>query len=265
MDKIFVIYVYVFTVIIGLVMGSFLNCMAMRISRHESILGRSHCENCGHELGFLDLIPIFSYIFSKGKCRYCGQKISIRYPISEIVSALVFVLIVKEFWFTRETIEYLILASICLAISFCDLEDFTIPNVLIVLGIINRIVFILLGNNIPSELLNSLISGLIASVPVLVLSIVMDKILKKDTMGGGDIKLLFMLGLYLATGSTTLTIGLNLVGLLLSCVIGIIFGVISTKGEKGKAFPFGPSICLGFLLSLLYGSRIVIWYLSLFV
>lgn len=252
------IYVLVVSFLFGTVIGSFLNCYAGRICHNESIVkGRSKCGACGHVLGVADLIPILSYILLKGKCRYCGAKLNIRYLLSELISGIAFVLLVYKFGFSLRTGEYLILVCCMLAISFADLEDYLIPDRFIIVGIVNRIVFILFSNDIKSELLNSLISSIIVGGTMIILVVVMEKILKKDAMGGGDIKLLFMLSMYNS-------LSLDLLGILMSCIIGIIFGLINTKGEKGKLFPFGPSICLGFYLVIMVGEPIVNWYLSLF-
>ena len=251
------IYILVVAFVFGTVMGSFFNCFATRICHEKSIVkGRSECDACGHVLGALDLIPIVSYVISGGKCRYCGAKLSIKYPISEAIGGILFVLIINRFGFSIETIEYLVLACILMGISYADLEDFLIPDRFIIAGIVNRLIFILLGNDVLSELLRSVISGLVMALGVLILVIVMEKVLGKEAMGGGDIKLLFMLGMYSS-------LYLDLLGLFTSCVIGIVFGLLMTKGRK-EMFPFGPSICLGFLLALLYGEPLVALYLSLF-
>ena len=253
----FRIYVYFVTFVFGAVMGSFLNCMAYRICHNMSIVkGRSKCDVCNHTLGVRDLIPILGYILNKGKCRYCGAKLSVRYLISEIVGGLSFVLVVYKYGLTIETIMYLILISLMLCASFADLEDYLIPDRLIVFGLINRLVFILIGNNIKNELISSLIGGLCISVPILILSIVMSKILKRDAMGGGDIKLFFMLGTYFSVSQ-------NIFSVLLACIIGIVFSVI-TKKTKDE-FPFGPSICLAYFLTMMIGTGIINWYLNLFM
>ena len=255
-DLYFRVIVYVYAFLLGSIMGSFLNCMAIRICHNVSFVkGRSVCDECGHVLGPLDLIPIFSYILNRGKCRYCGAKLSARYLISEIVAGLSYLFIVIKFGLTLETIKYLVLVSLMLAISFADLEDYLIPDRFIVVGLINRLVFILLGSSIKQELISSLIGGLVISLPILIISIIMTKILKRDAMGGGDIKLFFMLGTYFGIGE-------NLLSVLMACIVGIIFSVITKKTKE--EFPFGPSICLAYYITILFGSSIVNWYINLF-
>jgi len=255
-EPFFQVYIYVCMMIFGLCMGSFLNCLAYRICHNLSIVkGRSMCDHCGHVLGPLDLIPVFSYIFSGGKCRYCGKKLSSRYVFSEIITGLVYCVVVYRYGLSLETIEYLILSSLMLLISFADLEDFLIPPQAIILGLINRFVFICIRGNFLSELLSSVIGAIGISLPLYLLVIVMEKILKKDAMGGGDIKLVFMLGSYCS-------IGQGLLSVLVACIVGLIFALISNK--RNEQFPFGPSLCIGYFISILFGTGIVYWYLGLF-
>ena len=256
-DLSFQIYIYFLTFVLGAVMGSFLNCCAYRICHNMPISkGRSECDNCKHLLGPLDLIPLVSYLISGGKCRYCGKHISIRYPLTELISGLLYCLIVYKFEISLETIKYLVLISCLLCASFADIEDFLIPDRLIVIVLINRIIFILLSDDILSELLNSVIGALCITVPLIILVIVMSKVMKREAMGGGDIKLFFMIGSYFPVLE-------NLLALLISCFIGLLFATI-TK-QKDNEFPFGPSICVAYFITLMVGSYILSSYFSLFL
>lgn len=238
-------------------MGSFLNCVAMRVLSGESIArGRSHCMSCGHTLGALDLVPLFSWLLLRGKCRYCGSKISARYPLCELVLGVVYVLILAKYDLTLRTLELIVLCSVLLCVTLCDLDEHIIPDRFIIIGIINRIIFILISGNILAELKLSLIGAFSVSLPLLILSLILDKILKKDTMGGGDIKLFFMAGMYFAWP-------VNVLVLLMSAIIGIVFGVLSKKNEE-KQIPFGPAISVGYFLGMLFGSELVNLYLGLF-
>lgn len=259
------IYVAVVAAVLGLVMGSFLNCCAIRMINGEPIAkGRSHCGSCGHTLGPLDLIPVLSWICLKGKCRYCGEDISARYPLTELISALVFVSLVLRFGLTLETVEMLILAGLLLCISFTDIEGYIIPDRLIIAGICVRAVFIIIlgiqdGTGIGSLALQSVIGGLCISVPLLLVVFLMEKVMGKEAMGGGDIKLLFMAGLYFPWS-------VNVLAFIIACVIGIITGIIalSTRSSEEKHIPFGPSISAGFWIAALCGAEILRWYTGLF-
>ena len=253
----FTLFCFFVTFLIGITMGSFLNCVAMRVLSGEPIVrGRSHCMSCGHRLGALDLVPLFGWLLLRGKCRYCGSEISARYPLSELVLGIAYVLVLAKYDLTLRTLELIVLCSILLCVTLCDLDEHIIPDRFIIIGIINRIIFILISGNILAELKLSLIGAFSVSLPLLVLSLILDKILKKDTMGGGDIKLFFMAGMYFAWS-------VNVLVLFMSAIIGIIFGMLSKKNEK-KQIPFGPAVSVGYFLGMLVGNEVVNLYLSLF-
>ena len=243
------IYCGVILFILGAVFGSFLNCMAWRIVHHESILkGRSHCANCNHPLKAGDLIPIISWVFLKGKCRYCGQKISFRYPAAELVCAGSFLLSFIRFGFSFQTVQVIVLACILLALSLADFESYEIPDRFILAGIIWWVI----TSCVLGGWIKGIIGGLAIGGGMLVISLVFDKVLGKESLGGGDIKLFFMTGLYMGV----LT---GLFSLILSCIIGLLFAV----GFRKSRIPFGPAISLASFISILYGSYFVSWYLSL--
>lgn len=123
------IYICVLTVVLGACMGSFLNCMAWRIVHGESVLhGRSHCDVCGHVLGAGDLIPVVSYIIHKGRCKYCGAKLSAGHVFAEVLTALTFLLLVLKYDISLQALEYILLACLLLAAAFTDLEGYMIPD-----------------------------------------------------------------------------------------------------------------------------------------
>lgn len=250
-----IIYVSIVLFILGSVFGSFINCVSGRIVEGKNwIKGRSICENCKHELNLLDLIPIFSYIFLKGKCRYCGAKLSIRYMLTELFLGLVFV-----FLFLRnKTIDYvlfrdLVLVTLLLGLSLVDLDSYIIPDGFVIIGIINWLVSILYVSDKLAYLKEGLIGGLSIGLFILLLSLVMDKVLKKESLGGGDIKLLFMVCLYAGLFKGILL-------LIISCVIGLIFVTVLKKNK----IPFGPSISMATFVVLMYGNLILNWYFGLF-
>jgi len=255
------VYCCVLAFMLGAVMASFLNCMAYRIVHGESVLkGRSHCDVCGHELGVLDLIPIFSYLFSKGRCRYCKSKLSSRHLWLETISAIAFLTIILKYDISFQTLEYLIFTCLLMACAFADLEGTIIPDRFIIAGLIVRLGFILVNGNFVKDLLFSLIGGFTIPVALLIVVLVFEKITKKDAMGGGDIKLLFMIGLFIGWKC-------NVLCLLLACIIGIVFGAVTNLSKKDttdKTFPFGPSIVLAAWICILIGDDIIHLYLSLF-
>ncbi len=247
------VYCVIVTFILGTVFGSFLNCVSDRYVNHEKWwTGRSKCDACGHTLSLLDLFPIFSYLFLKGRCRYCGTKLSSTYVFSELILGLGFVLtLVVHATIDFDLLNQLGLICVLYGLSLCDLKTYEIPDGFILFGIVWWLIFSLfLGSNI----VYGLISGLIISGAVYAISLVMDKVLKKESMGGGDIKLLFLVGL---------NIGLlaSVFNLILSCIFGLLL-ILVLKKEK---IPFGPAISLATFISMLYGVEFLSWYMRLLV
>lgn len=211
---------------LGTIMGSFLYCL----SNSRNILSRSRCDKCNHVLGVLDLIPVISFVFSKGRCRYCDSRISIMYPVSELITAFIYVLIIYRYSYSKETVMYLILSSIMIYISFKDMKEMIIPDLSVVLGITNYVVF-------TDKCISGIINGFLISFILLMIKLCMERIYKKEMMGFGDIKLVFMLGLYTSIYGSC-------IALLLSSLTGLLVALLT----KQKLFPFGQCICLGYLL-----------------
>lgn len=243
----------------GLVIGSFLNVCIYRIPREESIVfPSSHCPNCGTKLKAYDLVPLLSYIVQRGKCRYCGEKISPQYPIVELLNSLVYILIYNKFGLSLSFIFYGIIFSILIVIAFIDLKEMIIPDILVILIIIITIIYkvllFLLYSKSP-DLLNS-IGGLVLSSLLFVLII----LVSKGGMGGGDVTLIGSLGFILGIKNIFLTIFLSFI---LGAIISVILLITKIKGKKDP-IPFGPFIILGFFITLFWGEDLINWYLSLF-
>lgn len=255
LDTTALVYLLVLCVILGLCMGSALNCLAWRIANKKSwTKGKSICPACRHELHALDLIPLFSYIFSKGKCRYCGEKISPRYPLTELGLAVIFAAVFLRFGFTLYTLDIMVLASCLFTLSLIDLDTMTIPDRFLIIPAVCQLIYAYYYGGFAS-VWYALWHGLVLGGTVLLLSLFMDKVLKKESMGGGDIKLLFVLGLFLDLPECLLL-------LVFSCVLGLVMALLLRRSEK--AFPFGPALSAGMLLTLMVGGPIVNWYLGLF-
>ena len=248
------LYFAIVSFVVGSVFGSFINCFAWRITHHESILkGRSHCAVCGHTLGALDLVPIFSWLFLRGKCRYCGEKISPRYMLTELLLGAAFLVSFLCFGFRWEAPRLMALSVALLGLSLVDLEIQEIPDGFIIYGIVLWAVMLPLLPEPVKALWQGLLSGFLIGGGVLLISLVMDKVLKKESLGGGDVKLLFMVSLYMSPLAA-------LFNLVLACAVGLLF-VAALKHEK---IPFGPSSSLASFVTVLVGERIATWYLGLF-
>ena len=239
--------------------GSALNCYAWRREKGESwAKGRSHCDVCGHTLGLVDLIPVFGYIIRKGRCAYCGAKLDSGHLWAEVLSSLVFLSVPLKFGISIQTAEYIALAIILIGVSLCDLHGYIIPDGFIIAGLVLRLVFLFIEGFSWKAFLDVIIGAVSVSAVLLVCVLVAEKIMKKDAMGGGDIKLLALTGAFLGWK-------LNVLCLLLACVIGIIVGaVLMKKRGASRAFPWGPSIAAAAWLTLLFGQPLLDWYLGLF-
>lgn len=250
------VYSLIVAFLLGAIFGSFLNCVAVRIVNKESVVkGRSHCMSCGHTLGVLDLIPLFSWIFLRGKCRYCKAKVPVRYFLAELFMAIMTALCLLQFDLTFLALRNFILLCCLFALSMVDIDSMIIPNVFIIIPIGAWAAYIPLAEKPLIYLRDGLIAGAVYGVGLLLISLLMDKLLKKESLGGGDIKLFFVMGLYLGLIN-------GLLALLASCVFGLIF-VLAAK-KKNQPFPFGPAISLSTWLTLLFGGYITSWYLGLF-
>ena len=258
-DIFFMIYCCVLAGILGAVLGSFLNCAAWRIAHGESFAkGRSHCTSCGHVLGVLDLIPVFSWIFLGGKCRYCKTRISPRYMLTELFFAAVSVLTLLRFDISPAYVRNMVLACCLFCLSLVDLEIFEIPNGCLLIPVIAWFVAIPFMGMSGTEVLYHVLSGVGYGAAMLALVLLFDKILGKESMGGGDLKLFVVMGLYLGVAA-------SLFALFLSCILGLMTGVIQKRNKEGNGslIPFGPSIALAFYAMLLYGDGLVSWYVGL--
>ena len=222
-----VAYALFIAALLGLVMGSFINCWAWRYMNGESVLkGRSHCTSCGHELGLRDLVPVFSWLASGGKCRYCGERVSARYPATEIVCALVFVAIVAVYGLSLQTLELLAFAGILLFLSLTDIDGYLIPNGCIVSAIAVRVAYLgitlALGETTTDHLLYYAASGLGIGIALVVVVLVADFVFGRSSMGGGDLKLYFVAGLYFGWQQCLLIV-------ILSCIFGIAVALLGRR------------------------------------
>lgn len=258
-DTFFTVYCCVLAAVIGAVLGSFLNCTAWRIAHGESFVkGRSRCPACGHPLGALDLVPVFSWLLLRGKCRYCGTKISVRYLLSELVFAAVTVICLLRFGLTAECLRNIAFFGCLFCLALVDMEVRIIPDGCLIAAALAWAVWLPFSEMPLTEISLHVLAAVVYGGGLLLISLAADKILGKESLGGGDIKLFAVVGLYLGlTGS--------LFALLLSCVLGLVFAYGRKLFPCGQDehFPFGPAIAAASWLMLMYGQPLVDWYLGL--
>jgi len=244
--------------ILGLIVGSFSNVCIYRIPRNESIIyPASHCPKCRTKIKPVDNIPILSYILLKGRCRNCESRISIQYPVVELLTGLIYVIIYMIYGLSIQSLIYIILSSALIIIAFIDLNKQIVPDVISLPGIIIGLV---LSFFVPYiSFINSALGAVVGGGIILIIGLVGSAIFKKEAMGGGDIKLAAMIGAFL--GWRYIVISLFL-GFFLGALAGI-FLVLSKIKSREDMVPFGPFIVLGSLITLLWGEKILTWYIGI--
>jgi len=253
------IYIPILLGLLGLVIGSFLNVCIYRLPRSESLaFPPSRCAKCGHKLKPLDLVPVFSYLFLGSRCRYCGEKISIVYPAVEILNAGLYLAVYFCFGLTWELLVYGSLISLLIVAAFVDFRFQIIPDEIIIIGLILGVVYAATG--ISGYWLDKIIGAAAGALPLLIIGLCSLFILKKEGMGGGDIKLMAMAGLIIGW---RLVITSLLFGVILGALISIALMLLKAK-KRGDYLPFGPFLALGIVLSIFFGNDIIHWYISLF-
>lgn len=263
----------------GLVVGSFLNVCIVRLPEERSIATPpSHCPRCKAGIRFYDNIPVISFLLLRGKCRNCGEPISWRYPAVELVNALVYVWIAREFWINGESLLLMAFCSSLIVITMIDYDHQIIPDVITLPGMVLGLAlapFVMphlqgslpfhLGRFIHSgpyltALINSFIGLLVGGFPLFAIGWIWEKLRKVEAMGGGDVKLMGMVGSLLGWKLALLTIMLGAVS---GSVIGVLL-IALRKQEREALIPFGPFLAVGAVLSAFYGSDIIAWYLGMF-
>jgi len=252
-----------FSFFFGLITGSFLNCVIYRIEKKESfIVGRSYCPNCKHILSWKDLIPVFSFVLLKGKCRYCQKRISLQYPLVELSTGFLFFF--TAFFLEPITLDKIFLLfyfwfifSLFLVIFVFDLKYLLIPDSVLNLGIIASLIFVFfqfLQNGYFDfyYLLLSLLPSLFFLFLVLVS--------KETLMGFGDFKLSVFLGLFLGWQKFIIAL---FVSFFLGAILGIFLIILKKKNLKSK-MPFAPFLILAAIFALFFGERIISIYQKLF-
>ena len=242
--------------IFGLIIGSFLNCFIYRLETGGSALkGRSFCPNCKHILVWSDLIPVLSFFLLGRKCRYCQKPISWQYPLVEVATGLLFSLIFYSGASQSEEIAFRMVISCFLIVIFVyDLKHYLIPDKVVYPAIILSVIWLaIFGENILSYFYSAVLAAGFFLFFVL--------ISKGKWMGIGDIKLGFLMGLFLGWPGI-------LTALFLAFLFGALIGltlVFSGRKKISSEVPFGPFLVFGTFISLFWGKDIVNWYLNLFL
>lgn len=253
------IYYTLMTFIFGAVLGSFYNVVGYRLPKGESLISPpSHCPNCNHRLGASELVPIFSYIFLGGKCKNCKKKISMFYPIFELISGMLFAISYLRFNFTIDFGIAITFISMLLIIIISDYQTMIIPDSVLIVSSIILLIELTIKNGI-SNIGVSIIDALIPFLVMLLLKKFGDFIFKKESMGGGDIKLMAVLGLVLGYE-------IAIVSIFLASFIGLPVSLYILKKNKSHIIPFGPFLAVSaiILLFLQIDFNNIISYLTIY-
>lgn len=247
-----------FVFILGMLTGSFLNVCICRLPKGESVVSPpSHCPSCSYKIRWYDNIPVVSYLFLRGKCRGCGSHISLQYPLVELLNGALALLLFLRFGPTPAFAALFLFCSALVVITFIDIEHQIIPDEISLPGIIIGFVlsFFLPGHS----WLNSLLGILLGGGSLLLVAYGYQRLTGKEGMGGGDIKLLAMMGAFLGWKAIPFII---FASSLTGSLIGVSMMLLQKKDSK-LAIPFGPYLALGAILYIFYGRQLIRWYLGL--
>jgi len=250
MDK---IVVFIF----GAIIGSFLNVCIYRLPKGRSIVvPGSHCPNCGAKIRSFDNIPILAYIFLAGKARCCKARISFRYFIVEVLTALTFLVLFLFFGLSAKFFAYLVMVSGLIVATFVDFEIQEIPDEVSIGGLVAGLIFSTIFPSILNEpsrfdcFLNSFLGALTGGVTIYAMGMFGEFVFKKEAMGGGDVKLLAMIGSFIGWKLTLLTF-------FIAPLFGSIVGIILKIKEGKDIIPYGPYLSLAAVFSIFFGEKVL--------
>jgi len=254
--------------ITGLLIGSFLNVCIYRIPQNMSIVfPPSHCLTCGRQLTITDLVPVFSYLFLRGRCRSCKARISARYPLVELLTAIVFLLLYKQYGLTIPFFAYSLMMAAMIVVFFIDLDHMIIPDKVVLCALVAGILMAIYNLFSPLQVYgdsnwwNPLLGALLGSGFLFMVALVGSVVFKtNEAMGGGDIKLMIPIGLFLGWRLTAVTL---FMAIFIAGAVGIILLILKMTSRKSH-IPFGPFIVMASFIAVMWGYQIIEWYLSIY-
>ncbi|OQB15545.1 MAG: Type 4 prepilin-like proteins leader peptide-processing enzyme [Firmicutes bacterium ADurb.Bin193] len=236
----------------GVCIGSFLNVCIHRLPKGESVVtGGSHCPSCGGKIKYYDLIPLVSWLVLGGECRLCGEKISARYPLVELTSGVLFVIVFLRFGLSWETIYFAFLSSLLLFIAVVDGENGIIPDGALAIAFVGGLAFNIYRGNI----LNYIIGFFAASLILYIIALI-----SKGGLGGGDIKMMAAFGFCIGWQNIIMAL---FIASLIGSAVAVWLMAVKRVGRK-YAVPFAPFLSAGIFISALFGERLLTWYVGLF-
>ena len=251
----FVLYIVAF--LYGIVIGSFLNVCIYRMPKEESVVTvGSHCMSCNHNLRWGDLFPLFSWLFLRGRCRYCGAKISAQYPLVEAANGVLYVLIFFVNGWNVDSVLWCLLISVILVIAVIDFRAMKFPSLLdgvvLVIGVVHLILH-------REQWVYYVAGFLFMGLFLLLCAVLFKKLTGKAGLGYGDIELMACAGLCMGWGHA-------LLALIIACLLGcVIQGIVMAVTKKEGRFPLVPYLATGIYIVLLWGDTMLNWYVKTFI
>jgi len=262
MDIRFYLIFYAIVFIYGICIGSFLNVVILRLPNNESLIKRSsHCMTCGEKIKFYDLIPLFSWIFLKGKCRNCGEKISPRYPIVEALNGILYVIVFAVMDTTPRAIITLFLFSLLIVIGFMDWDTLEMDTRILLLIALLAVPSAIFTDDLT--IVQRIIGGLCISLPFFIIGEISGAVIKKNTgekirgIELGDTFLMAAAGLVIGPSRIA-------VSAFFGIILAAVFGIINKYRSGESKFAFGPYLAIGIAAGTLWGNEIIQWYLGMF-
>jgi leader peptidase (prepilin peptidase)/N-methyltransferase len=247
-------------VVPALVVGSFLNTLIVRAPTEEQILRPGpRCQDCEARLGWRDLVPVASWVASRGRCRHCQAAIPVGYPLVEVANVALWAVAAARFGASWELLVYLALFSVLLALSVIDLELYLLPNRITYPSILVSLVAVpilsfALRDDPVSAITSAYVGGIGYAGFLLFMTLVFELLIRREGMGMGDVKLAMLLGLWIGWIHVVLVV----YAVLFACVLGAVIGVvIMIVRRDNRAFPFGPWLAVGAVAAIVYSDRIL--------
>ena len=252
--------------VLGLAIGSFLNVCIYRLPQGLSIHSprRSFCPECRTSIRCYDNIPVLSYLLLKGRCRHCDTAISKAYPLVELMTAILFLCSLYRFGPTLALLHSCLLISLLIPIAWIDARWYIIPNAIILVGLITGAavtLLIALTRHNPGYLIEHLIGAVAGGVSIALIAVVGTFLYRKKAMGGGDIKLMILIGLFLGGWPHLLIV--IMASAFTGSIVGLSLIALGRKSGGGSRIPYGPFLGIGATLDLFWGNEIWSWYLTL--
>jgi len=242
----YILYGYIF--FLGAILGSFFNVVGIRVPKGETLLGRSHCNKCDHQIGWLELIPVIGYIVIGGKCKKCKTPISIKYPFIEFLTGVLF--LVSYMILRENVVEYILIVvfiSLMTIVTVSDLYYKIVPDVILLIFL--PLLFTLRTISSYMTWYEGLIGGVLAFVFLYLIALYGKKRFNQEALGGGDIKLYFLIGIVLGYELVFLS-------LVFAALLGMLYGLLHKKREPGY-IAFVPFIYAGSMITYFYGQKII--------